>query len=121
MKRILVADDDRNVLYLISELLARSRYDVSQAVNGDQALQMARELLPDLVILDVMMPGKDGLEVCRALKQDPATAPIKVIIVTAKAQGRDREAGLEAGADEYITKPFRLNELLEKIEKNLPA
>jgi DNA-binding response OmpR family regulator len=117
MKRILVADDDRNVLFLISELLARSDYEVSQAINGDQALKMARELLPDLVILDIMMPGKDGLEVCRTLKGDPATSSIKVIMVTAKAQGRDREAGLEAGADEYITKPFRLNELLDKIKE----
>lgn len=118
MKRVLVADDDRNVLFLISELLARSDYEVSQAVNGDQALIMARELLPDLIILDVMMPHRDGIEVCRSLKADPLTASIKVIFVTAKAQGKDREAGMEAGADDYVTKPFKLNEILEKI-KNL--
>lgn len=117
MRKVLVADDDRNVLFMISELLARSDYEVSQAVNGDQALQMARELVPDVVILDVMMPGRDGLEVCRALKADPATAGIKIIFVTAKAQGKDREAGLEAGADDYITKPFKLQEILLKIKQ----
>lgn len=120
MKRVLVADDDRNVLFLISELLARSDYDVSQAVNGDQALHMARGLLPDIMVLDVMMPGRDGIEVCREIKSVPTTAGIKVIFVTAKAQGRDREAGLAAGADDYITKPFKLNELLEKIRKLSP-
>lgn len=120
MKRVLVADDDRNVLFLISELLARSDYDVSQAINGDQALTMARELLPDIMVLDVMMPGLDGIEVCREIKNDPATAGIKVIMVTAKTQGKDREAGLAAGADEYVTKPFKLNDLLEKIRNLSP-
>ncbi len=116
MKRILVADDDRNVLYLISEVLSRSEYEVSQAVNGDQALKMTRETMPDLVLLDIMMPGLDGIEVCRALKSDPATTGIKVIMVTAKTGKKDIEAGRDAGADHYITKPFRLADLIDRIK-----
>ncbi len=116
MKRILVADDDRNVLYLISEVLSRSEFEVSQAVNGDQALKMARETEPDLVLLDIMMPGLDGIEVCRALKSDPATKGLKVIMVTAKTGRKDIEAGQSAGADYYITKPFKLSELIGIIE-----
>ena len=115
MKRVLVADDDRHVLYLISEVLARSDYEVSQAEDGHQALKMARETAPDLLLLDIMMPGLDGIEVCRAVKADPATAGIKVIMVTAKSGPRDIEAGREAGADHYVTKPFRLAELVVKI------
>ncbi|HBE73750.1 MAG TPA: hypothetical protein DDW31_06675 [candidate division Zixibacteria bacterium] len=115
MKRILVADDDRHVLYLISEVLTRSDYEVSQAADGDQALEMARSTKPDIIILDIMMPGLDGIEVCRAVKSDPATAGIRVIMVTAKSGPQDIEAGREAGADHYITKPFRLAELVGKI------
>ena len=119
MKRILVADDDRHVLSLISEILSRSDYLVEQAVDGEQALRMALEDRPDLIVLDVMMPGLDGLEVCRRLKSHSETSRIKIIMVTAKCGPKDVEAGLAAGADDYMTKPFRLAELVYKIEKLL--
>jgi two-component system, OmpR family, phosphate regulon response regulator PhoB len=117
MKRILVADDDPNVRFLISELLTRGHYEVTQAVDGSQALALARAQQPDLLVLDVMMPGIDGFEVCRQVKNDPAMKAIKVIMVTAKTQGKDKETGLSAGADYYITKPFQINELSKKIKE----
>jgi DNA-binding response OmpR family regulator len=117
MKKILVADDDPNVRFLISELLSRGHYDVIQAVDGPQAMDMARSGTPDLVVLDVMMPGIDGFEVCRRIKGDPALRAIKVIMVTAKTQGKDVQAGLSAGADHYITKPFKVTELSAKIKE----
>ena len=110
-----MADDDPNVLYLISEMLARAQYRVTQVTDGEQALERARADRPDLIVLDVMMPGIDGFEVCRRIKADPATTGIKVIMVTAQASGKDIEAGMSAGADYYITKPFKIAELLTKI------
>jgi DNA-binding response OmpR family regulator len=117
MKKILVADDDPNVVFLISEVLTRGHYQVSQAANGVEALRLAKAELPDLVVLDVMMPGIDGFEVCRRIKNDPALSAIKVIMVTAKTQGKDIQTGLSAGADHYITKPFKIGELSAKIKE----
>jgi len=117
MKKILVADDDNNVLFLITELLTRQKYQVFRAVNGDQALREAKSLHPDLMVLDIMMPGIDGIEVCRQIKASPDTMDIRVIMLTAKTSGRDIEAGMAAGADHYLTKPFRINELTEKIKE----
>lgn len=117
MKKILVADDDNNVLFLITELLTRQNYQVYQAVNGDQALREAKSLHPHLMVLDIMMPGIDGIEVCRRIKASPDTSDIRVIMLTAKTSGRDIEAGMAAGADHYLTKPFRINELTEKIKE----
>jgi DNA-binding response OmpR family regulator len=119
MKKILVADDDNNVLFLITELLTRQNYQVYQAVNGDQALREAGSLHPDLMVLDIMMPVIDGIEVCRRIKAAPETRDIKVIMLTAKTGGRDLEAGLAAGADHYMTKPFKIAELSGKIKELL--
>ena len=119
MKKILVADDDPNMLLLISDILNRENYQVSQATTGDAALLQAQSVMPDLMLLDVMMPGIDGFEVCRRIKGDPALRGIKVILVTAKAQGKDIETGLSAGADQYITKPFRMAELSSTLHKFL--
>ena len=117
MKKILVADDDPNVVFLISEVLTRERYQVSSAANGVDALRQARAEMPDLVLLDVMMPGIDGFEVCRRIKGDPALRAIKVVMVTAKTQGKDIRTGISAGADHYITKPFKIGELSAKIKE----
>lgn len=117
IKKILVADDDNNVLFLISEILMRQNYEVSQAVNGDQALKEAVALHPDLMVLDIMMPVIDGIEVCRRIKASPETSDIKVIMLTAKTSGKDMEAGMAAGADHYMTKPFRIAELSGKIKE----
>lgn len=117
IKKILVADDDNNVLFLISEILMRQNYEVSQAVNGDQALKDAVALHPDLVVLDIMMPIIDGIEVCRRIKASSETSDIKVIMLTAKTSGKDMEAGMAAGADHYMTKPFKIAELSGKIRE----
>ncbi|MBI4726298.1 response regulator [candidate division TA06 bacterium] len=116
-KKILVVDDDRNVLFLMSELLARENYEIIQASDGLAALKLVRQLLPELAVLDVMMPGLDGFELCRRIKNDPLTSGIKVIMVTAKTLGKDIETGLSAGADHYITKPFKISELSTKIKE----
>jgi len=117
LKKILVVDDDRNVLFLISELLSRDNYEVIQAMDGLTALNQVRQLLPDLAVLDVMMPGLDGFELCRRIKNDPLTSNIKVIMVTAKTSGKDIATGLSAGADHYMTKPFKMAELSGKIRE----
>jgi len=119
MKKILVADDDRNILYLISEVLAKGDYEVSQAVNGDHALKLARQIHPDLIVLDILMPGRDGLDVLRTLKADPQTGDIKVVVISAKAQPEDVAKGLAAGADHYFTKPFKVSDLINKIKELL--
>ena len=116
-KKVMVVDDDPNVLFLISELLARDHYEVIQAMDGLTALSQIRKLLPELAVLDVMMPGLDGFELCRRIKNDPLTSGIKVIMVTAKTSGKDIATGLSAGADHYITKPFKMAELSGKIKE----
>ncbi len=111
MKKILVVDDDPNVRLLISAILTHGHYEVIQADDGAMAMDQVYSQRPDLVVLDIMMPGIDGIEVCRRIKQDPALQQIKVIMVTAKAEGKDIQAGMAAGADRYITKPFKIVEL----------
>jgi DNA-binding response OmpR family regulator len=109
--RVLAADDDPDILDLISYRLERSGCQVLRATDGEEALGMARTDLPDLAVLDVMMPKMDGYEVTRQIKSDPATAGIKVILLTASAQEPDVVRGFQAGADDYMTKPFSPQEL----------
>jgi two-component system, OmpR family, alkaline phosphatase synthesis response regulator PhoP len=103
---ILVVDDEREILELVQYNLAKEGYKVVCVETGEDALQAARLKLPDLVLLDLMLPGVDGLEVCRKLKSDPKTAQIPIVMVTAKGGEADIVAGLELGADDYVTKPF---------------
>ena len=110
---VLCADDDRDILALLALRLERAGYRVVQAVDGEQALSLARELLPDVVVLDVMMPRLSGTEVLAALRADGATADLRVVLLSARAQEADVERGLEAGADAYLAKPFQAPELLE--------
>lgn len=119
MKKILVADDDRNILYLISEVLAKGDFEVFQAVNGDHALRLARETRPNLIVLDIMMPGVDGFKVLGELKADPETKDIKVVVISAKTKPEDVEKGLARGADHYFTKPFKISDLTAKIRELL--
>lgn len=111
--RILVVDDDAKVLSLMRRGLAFAGYTVDLAPDGEQALGMARAHLPDLVVLDVMLPGIDGLEVCRRLRAGEPNLP--VLLLTAKDRVPDRVAGLDAGADDYLVKPFAFDELLARI------
>ncbi len=117
--RLLLVDDTPANLNVLCELLATEQYDLCIAMHGAEALDLAHELAPDLILLDVMMPGLDGYEVCRRLKTDPATAAIPVIFVTAHAQTEGVVAGFTAGAVDYVTKPFREHEVLARVRTHL--
>ena len=117
--KILVADDEEDVLNLVSMNLKNAGFSVIQALDGTGAISKARTQLPALVVLDIMLPGMSGLEVCKVLKGDPVTAKIPVIMLTAKAEEVDRIVGLELGADDYITKPFSPRELVLRVKSVL--
>jgi two-component system, OmpR family, alkaline phosphatase synthesis response regulator PhoP len=112
---ILVAEDDRDIAELIAHYFARSEWTTHVAGAGDEALAYARSHPVDAVILDVMLPGMSGLEVCRALRADRETAALPIIMLTARAEEGDRVVGLEIGADDYIAKPFSPNELVARV------
>jgi DNA-binding response OmpR family regulator len=111
-KRILVVDDDENILSLERTILEKNGFSVTTAGSGEEALRLLKESSFDLVLLDVMMPDKDGFEVCRLIKQDPRTRTLPVIFLTAKGGGEALAEGFEAGAVMYINKPFTANKLL---------
>lgn len=119
MATILVVDDEENIVQLIKYNLEKENYRVIYASDGSTALSAAIEHLPGLIILDVMMPGKDGLDVCRALKTNPKTAHIPIIMISARGDDIDIILGLEMGADDYVTKPFSPRELLARVKANL--
>ena len=112
---VLCADDDRDILALLALRLERAGYRVVQAVDGEQALSLARELLPDVVVLDVMMPRLSGTEELAAPRAADASAALRVVPLSARAQEADVARGLEAGADAYLAKPFQAPELLEVV------
>jgi len=112
---ILVAEDDRDIADLIALYVRKAGWEAHVEGAGDAALAYARRSPPDLAILDVMLPGLTGLEVCRALRADAATARLPIIMVTARAEESDRIAGLDLGADDYVAKPFSPNELVARI------
>jgi len=113
--QILVAEDDRDIATLIAHYVQKAGWQPHLATSGDEALAYARKETVDVAILDVMLPGISGLEVCRLLRADRATATLPIIMVTARAEETDRIMGLEIGADDYISKPFSPNELVARI------
>ncbi|HET7368883.1 MAG TPA: response regulator [Gaiella sp.] len=113
---VLVADDDPDILDLVRYRLERSGYEVAVARDGLEAVQLAGELSPSLAVLDVMMPSLNGFEVTRRLREDPATREIPVILLTARAQEADVQEGFDAGADDYIRKPFSPRELSARVQ-----
>jgi DNA-binding response OmpR family regulator len=115
-RTILVIDDEPDMVRLLDYQLTKAGYLVISEKDGEAGLAAARKHSPDLVLLDVMMPGLDGLDVCRRLKSDPSTAGALVIMVTAKGEEGDRVLGLELGADDYVTKPFAMKELLARVK-----
>jgi len=114
--RVLVADDDEDILSLVAFRLERSGCHVIKASDGEEALRVAVERVPDLAVLDVMMPKMDGYEVMRRLRANEATSHIPVILLTARAQESDVAAGFEAGADDYVKKPFSPQELDARVQ-----
>ena len=118
MAKILVVDDEPDALDLVAFNLKQAGLEVVTADDGAAALKRAREVVPDLILLDLMLPEVDGLEVCKQLRRDPATSSIPIIMLTAKAAEIDRVLGLELGADDYVTKPFSPRELVLRV-KNL--
>lgn len=117
--RILVVDDEPDTLELISFNLKNSGYEVLTAEDGDEALKKARRHTPDLVVLDLMIPEMDGLEVCKVLRKDPLTEKIPIVMLTAKGSEVDRVLGLELGANDYVTKPFSPRELVLRVRNLL--
>jgi len=118
-ERILVVDDEEDVLELVRYNLAKNGYKVITATTGEQAINEARGKTPDLIVLDLMLPGIDGLEVCRKLKSDVKTERIPIIMLTAKGEETDIVTGLELGADDYVTKPFSPKVLIARLRRIL--
>ena len=117
--KILVVDDDPNSRDIVQTFLESRGYEVAAAADGKDALALLEEFRPGLVLLDVMMPGMDGWEVARVIKNHPDFGRTRVVMLTARSDFSDKTEGLRAGADDYIVKPIRLEELAERVEKNL--
>lgn len=113
---VLVVDDEKDLVELVTYHLEKEGLRCLEACDGERALQLARERLPDLVVLDLMLPGMDGLEICRKLRKDPNTSAMAIIMLTAKAEEVDRIVGLEMGADDYLVKPFSPRELVARVK-----
>lgn len=118
-KTILIADDEPNIVISLEFLMKREGYDVSIARDGQETLEAIRRLRPDLVLLDVMMPLRSGLEVLQAVRADEAIAGTRILMLTAKGRETDVAKGLALGADAYMTKPFSTRELAERVRRML--
>ncbi len=118
-EHILIVEDEEDIVELIRYNLVKNGFKVTAALTGDEGLARARALLPDLILLDLMLPGQDGLEICQALRRDDRTAAIPVVMLTAKAEESDIITGLELGADDYVTKPFSPKVLIARVRSVL--
>ena len=116
-----MVEDDADLVELLRFNLKKAGFAVGTAIDGIEALKKARSLLPDLILLDLMLPELDGLAVCEVLRRDPATASVPVIMLTAMSSQLARLTGLEAGANDYVTKPFNFKDLLSRVEAALAA
>ncbi|MDP2822348.1 MAG: response regulator [Sulfuritalea sp.] len=114
--RILIVDDEPNIVVSLEYLMKKEGFEIAVATDGESALRLASEFVPDLVLLDIMMPKKSGFEVCEALRADPALAAVKIVMLTAKGRETEVAKGLALGADAYITKPFSTKELVVRIK-----
>ena len=114
--KILIVDDEKDIVDLVAYNLEKEGYETLKALDGEKALQLVRTKTPDLVVLDLMLPGIQGLEVCKRIRKVPETAAIPIIMLTAKGEEIDKVLGLEIGADDYITKPFSVKELLARVK-----
>jgi DNA-binding response OmpR family regulator len=118
-KTVLIADDENDIVETIQFMLESEGINCLTASDGEQALVLAKNSNPDLIILDVMMPKMNGYKICRLLKFDKKYKEIPILMVTARSQEEDKLIGEETGADEYITKPFEINEIVDKVKKYL--
>lgn len=118
-RRVLIVDDEPNIVLSLEFLLRQQGYEVSVARDGEEALAAASRLRPDLVVLDVMLPGLDGFEVCRRLRERPEVAGLKILLLTARGRDVDRVRGLEEGADAYVSKPFSTRDLMKTVAELL--
>ena len=116
-KKILVADDDPQIHGLLTRVLSSDEFEIIHAYDGQETVERVNDEVPDLVVLDIMMPLKDGRDICQELKKNPETKDIMVLILSAKDQQLDRVLGLDLGADDYVTKPFSPNHVARKIRK----
>ncbi len=116
MNHILIIDDEKDIVQAIEYNLEKEGYKVSKSFDGLNGLDAAKKKIPDLIILDLMLPGMNGIELCKMLKSDSQTSSIPIIMLTAKSDESDKIVGLEIGADDYITKPFSIKELLARIK-----
>lgn len=117
--RILIADDEPNIVVSLEYLMQREGFDVRVAANGDEALAQVEEFAPDLLLLDVMLPRRNGFEVCQKLRADPRWRDLKIVMLTAKGRDIEMQKGLALGADVYITKPFSTKELVARVKQLL--
>lgn len=117
---VLIADDDPNIVLALRFLMEKEGYTVAVATNGDAALSTAAKIRPDVVLLDVMMPRRNGYDVCAAIRADKSLADTRVIMLTAKGLSAERKTGLKAGADAYVTKPFATRDVLDHVRRLLP-
>ncbi len=118
-KKVLIVDDEPNIVISLEFLMKREGFEVSIARDGEEALRKVEESVPDLILLDVMMPRKSGFEVCQQLRGNPAYAGLKIIMLTAKGRDTEVTKGLDLGADAYMTKPFSTKELAAQVKSLL--
>lgn len=122
MKRVLIVEDQADIRKLIRMTLEFEPFEIHEAADGAEGLRLAQAVQPDLMLLDVMMPGElDGLQVCQRVRAHPALQDVRIVLLTARGQVKDREAGQQAGADEYLIKPFSPLQLIETIERLVPV
>ena len=118
---ILVADDEPSILLSLQFLLQKAGFEVRLAKNGEEVIQLVEQSVPDLILLDAMMPKRDGFDVCQTLRANPALQNLPIIMLTAKSRDVERQKGMALGATDYITKPFSTRDLVETVRKHLAA
>jgi DNA-binding response OmpR family regulator len=116
-KKVLIAEDEPNIVVSLEFLLEKSGYEIRTVSDGEEALRVAREFRPDLLLLDIMLPLRNGFEVCQLIREAPELGAMKIVMLTAKGRDTEVAKGLAVGADAYITKPFATRELLDTIQR----
>ncbi len=119
-RSVLLVDDEPNIVLSLEFLMRQAGYAVRVARDGDAALKAIEEAAPELVLLDVMMPKRDGFDVCQTIRANPAWKNVRIVLLTAKGRDIEREKGMALGADDYITKPFSTREVMQKLRQMLP-